>query len=294
MAARRSAERVAGETATNSDMSQAHAPAPDTNRTTSGLSGAGRETRDNAGRTQGGPDRPDQAVADRAVADRAVANQARSNPPLQQQGQLDEALANQGQSDLLRADQIRSGRSRAARTRAAGRMTARQSTQVLRDFQRGKVYEAEHLVQRIFDRSAEYPMVEVAGSHLALPVERRFGSIDAVQQYVSQVLALRWVRNTWRRAATAVTVRERAGGAQAHYLRPGAIMAVPGRRANSTWALRELVILHEISHHLADTIEIAHGAAFVDRLLTLVDGVVGPEAALLLRVTMVDSGVRVS
>lgn len=249
MAARRSAERVARETTSNPDRSQ---------------------------------------------ATRAVADQARSNPPRQQHGQGADALADQGPSDLLRADQIRSARSRAARTRAAGRMTARHSTQLLRDFQRGKVYEAEHLVQRIFDRSAEYPMVEVAGSHLALPVERRFGSIDAVQQYVSQVLALRWVRNTWRRAATSVTVRERAGGAQAQYLRPGAIMAVPGRRAHSTWALRELVILHEISHHLADTIEIAHGATFVDRLLTLVDGVVGPEAALLLRVTMVDAGVRVS
>ncbi len=172
-------------------------------------------------------------------------------------------------------------------------MTARQQGPLLRDFQRSKVYEAEHLVQRVFDRSADYPVVEVAGSHLALPVERRFGSIDAVQQYVDQVLALRWVRNTWRRASTPVTVRERAGGAQAHYLRPGAIMAVPGGRANSTWALRELVILHEISHHLADTVEIAHGAAFVDRLLTLLDGIIGPEAALLLRVTMVDVGVRV-
>ena len=205
----------------------------------------------------------------------------------------DQTQPDQARADQVRADQIRSGRTTAARTRAAGRMTARQSAQVLRDFQRSRVYEAEHLVQRIFDRSAEYPVVQVAGSHLTLPVERRFGSIDAVQQYVDQVLRLRWVRNTWRRASTSVTVRERAGGAQAHYLRPGAIMAVPGHRANSTWALRELVILHEIAHHLADSVEIAHGAAFVDRLLTLVDGVIGPEAALLLRVNMVDVGVRV-
>jgi putative metallohydrolase (TIGR04338 family) len=68
-------------------------------------------------------------------------------------------------------------------------------------------------------------------------------------------------------------------------------MAVPGYRAGSGWALRELVILHELAHHLAEDIEIAHGGAFVDRLLTLVDGIVGPEAALLLRVTMLDVGV---
>lgn len=163
-----------------------------------------------------------------------------------------------------------------------------------RDFQRSRVYDAEHLVHRIFDRSAEFPVIEVAGSHLTLPVERRFGSIDAVQRYVEAVLALGWVGRTWARASLPVTVRERSGAAQAHYQRAGAVMAVPGHRAGSGWALRELVILHELAHHLAPGVEIAHGGLFVDRLLELVDGVIGPEAALLLRVTMLDVGVEIS
>ena len=163
----------------------------------------------------------------------------------------------------------------------------------LRDFQRSRVYDAEHLVHRIFDRSAEFPVVGVAGSRLTLPVERKFGSIDAVQRYVESVLTLAWVVSTWERAAAPVYVRERSGGGQAHYQRIGSVMAVPGYRAGSGWALRELVILHELAHHLAPDIEIAHGGAFVDRLLTLVDGIVGPEAALLLRVTMLDVGVKI-
>jgi putative metallohydrolase (TIGR04338 family) len=167
------------------------------------------------------------------------------------------------------------------------------SRSTLRDFQRSRVYDAEHLVHRIFDRSAEFPVVDVAGSRLTLPAERRFGSIDAVQRYVDNVLALVWVGATWGRAAAPVFVRERSGGGQAHYQRIGSIMAVPGYRAGSAWALRELVILHELSHHLVDDIEIAHGGPFVDRLLTLVDGIVGPEAALLLRVTMLDVGVKI-
>jgi putative metallohydrolase (TIGR04338 family) len=57
--------------------------------------------------------------------------------------------------------------------------------------------------------------------------------------------------------------------------------------------LRELVILHELAHHLGDDVEIPHGGAFVGRLLDLVDGIVGPEAALLLRVTMLDVGVEI-
>ena len=163
----------------------------------------------------------------------------------------------------------------------------------LRDFQRAKVYDAEHLVHRIFDRSAEYPVIEVAGSHLTLPVERRFGTIDAVQSYAEGVLALGCIRSTWDRAVVPVHVRERAGARQAHYQRVRSVMAVPGYRAGSGWALRELVILHELAHHLAPDLEVAHGGAFVDRMITLVDGVIGPEAALLLRVTMADVGVVV-
>lgn len=160
-----------------------------------------------------------------------------------------------------------------------------------RDGQRSRVYEAEHLVHRILDRSADYPVVQIAGSTLTLPPERHFGSVEAVQSYVDRVLALNWVRAGWPRAATPVRVRERGGSTQAHYERAGSVIAVPGHRTGSGWALRELVILHELAHHLAPGAEPAHGGAFVDRALTLVDGVVGAEVAFLMRVTMVDTGV---
>ena len=163
-----------------------------------------------------------------------------------------------------------------------------------RDAQRSRVYDAEHLVHRLFDRSGEYPMIEVAGSRLTLPVERRFASINSVKSYVDQVLALGWVRATWARAGVPVVVRGRAGDSQAHYERAGAVMAVPTHRGNSAWAMRELVVLHELSHHLADGPEVAHGPEFVNRMLTVVDGIIGPEAALLLRVTLLDVGVRMA
>lgn len=163
----------------------------------------------------------------------------------------------------------------------------------LRDFQRSRVYDAEHLVHRIFDRSLDYPVIDVVGSRITLPIERKFGSIDSVQRYVDGVVALTWVQQAWARASVQVTVRERAGAAQAHYQRVGSVMAVPGHRAGSAWALRELVILHELAHHLADQVEIAHGGPFVERLLELVDGIIGPEGALLMRVTMLDVGVAI-
>ena len=165
---------------------------------------------------------------------------------------------------------------------------------ISRDGQRARVYDAEHLVHRLFDRSGEYPLIEVAGSRVTLPVERRFASIESVQSYVDQVLALGWVRATWPRAGVPVVVRGRAGDSRAHYERAGAVMAVPTHRGRSAWAMRELVVLHELSHHLADGPEVAHGPEFVGRMLTVIDGIIGPEAALLLRVTLLDNGVRVA
>ncbi len=162
------------------------------------------------------------------------------------------------------------------------------------DRQRTKVYEAEALVRRIFDRSVDYPMVDVAGSHLTLPPERRFASLESVQRYVDAVLALAWVGARWRRTSVPILVRVRAGQTRAHYERLPAVIAVPLHEGGSAWALRELVLLHEIAHHLADAAdEPAHGADFTGRMVELVGGIVGDEAALLLRVTLMESGAAV-
>ncbi len=162
-----------------------------------------------------------------------------------------------------------------------------------RDDQRSLVYDAEHLVHRLLDRSADFPVIEVAGSRLTLPVERHFGSLAAVQQFCDRVLALPSVVGRWPRAGVRVTVRPRQGPRSAHYERDGAVIAVPGTERGDRWALRELVVLHELAHHLADGDEPAHGPAFTGRLVELADLVMGPEAALLLRVTFGENGVRV-
>lgn len=161
------------------------------------------------------------------------------------------------------------------------------------DLQRAKVYEAEALVRRIFDRSAEFPMVEVANSRVTLPPERKFASLDSLQTYVDRVLALNWIRERWDRSSVPVRVRSRAGQQRAHYERTPAVIAVPLHRGGTAWALRELVVLHEIAHHLAEAQEVDHGPLFTGRLIQLVDGVIGAEAAFLLRVMFLDVGAQV-
>ncbi|MEV6556737.1 TIGR04338 family metallohydrolase [Nocardia sp. NPDC051756] len=166
----------------------------------------------------------------------------------------------------------------------------------VRDTQRAKVYDAEQLVRGMFDRADEHGSrtVELYGSHLTLPIERRFASVESVQNYADKVLALNWVRGQWDRAGTAVRVRSRAGTAAAHYEAEDAVLAVPLHTGSRAWALRELVILHELAHHLESNVGAVapHGPEFCTRYLELVDGIIGPEAALVLRATMLGCGVR--
>ncbi|MBD0321859.1 MAG: TIGR04338 family metallohydrolase [Aldersonia sp.] len=165
-----------------------------------------------------------------------------------------------------------------------------------RDVQRAKVYDAEQLVRTVFDRADQHGLrvVEVLGSSITLPIERKFASVESVQSYVDKVLALNWIRAHWPHASTAVRVRARAGTTAAHYESDTATLAVPLHSGNTAWALRELVVLHELAHHLDDDpAEAAHGPTFCARYLELVDGIIGSEAAFLLRATLIECGARV-
>jgi putative metallohydrolase (TIGR04338 family) len=155
-----------------------------------------------------------------------------------------------------------------------------------RDTQRAKVYAAEEFVRTLFDRAAEHGnnVVEFFGTQLTLPPEGRFATVTAVQRYVDEVLA-------HVGADRALTVRARRGVTAAHYERSddGATIAVPDHR--STWALRELVVLHEIAHHLSEA-EPPHGPEFVAAFCELAEAVMGPEVAHVLRVVYAKEGVR--
>lgn len=162
-----------------------------------------------------------------------------------------------------------------------------------RDVQRTKVYAAEVFIRTLFDRAAQSGSrsVEFFGAALTLPPEARFGSVAAVQCYVDNVLALAAVRGRWPDAA-ALTVRARRGTTAAHYEKVGeaGTIAVPDQRGVE-WALRELVVLHEIAHHLCD-VRPPHGPQFVATFCELAEMVMGPELGYVLRVVFAKEGVR--
>jgi putative metallohydrolase (TIGR04338 family) len=162
-----------------------------------------------------------------------------------------------------------------------------------RDSQRAKVYAAEEFVRTLFDRAAEHGSrsVEFFGTQLTLPPEARFGSVPAVQRYVDEVLELPAVRRQWP-AVAPLMVRARRASTAAHYEnRDGTgVIAVPDL-AIADWAMRELVVLHEIAHHLCDA-QPPHGPQYVATLCTLTELVMGPELGHVLRVVYAKEGVR--
>jgi putative metallohydrolase (TIGR04338 family) len=162
----------------------------------------------------------------------------------------------------------------------------------VRDTQRAKVYAAEEFVRTLFDRADEHGnrVVEFFGTQLTLPPEGRFGSTVSVQRYVDDVLDMAAIRERWP-GREPLAVRARRGVTAAHYERAddGAGVAVPDGRTR--WALRELVVLHEIAHHLCDA-EPPHGPEFIATFCDLAGVVMGPEVAHVLRVVYTKEGVR--
>lgn len=161
-----------------------------------------------------------------------------------------------------------------------------------RDVQRSRVYAAEEFVRTLFDRAAAHSSrtIDFFGEQITLPPEGRFASVDAVQRYVDAVLSLPAVAQRWPHCG-AVRVRPRRAVTAAHYENTGATatIAVP---AAERWALRELVVLHEIAHHVGDGHGPAHGTAFIDAFCGLAEVVMGPEVAHVLRVVYAKEGVR--
>jgi putative metallohydrolase (TIGR04338 family) len=168
-----------------------------------------------------------------------------------------------------------------------------QSGHTPRDVGRARFYAAERLVLGMFDRAGSNRTVQLAGTELTLPAEARFASVESVRDHVIRVLDLPGVRERFDRASQPVTVRERRGHRSAHYeSMSGQVpqIAIPSA-TGGRWALRELVVLHEIAHHLDDPATPAHGRSFAITLTDLVGLVLGPEAGLVYRVVLSDSDV---
>ena len=154
-----------------------------------------------------------------------------------------------------------------------------------RDAQRARVYRAEDAWAALLDAARQGAVLAtVGGSAVTLPAERRLGSLDAAEAYCRRVLALPPVAAVAGELEPPV-LRPRRGVRSAHWEPPG-VVALPVPRHGEPWALRETVVLHELAHHVGERTgrTRGHRPPYPALLLHLVEAVLGPEAALALRV----------
>lgn len=158
----------------------------------------------------------------------------------------------------------------------------------MRDSQKSKVYHAEDILRTVMDRALDNPLFTIEGISLTLPPEAKFSSVEDVQRYVDRVINLPSVVEQY--GASTVRVRSRKGQRLAHY-ESGGVIAVPEN--GSRWALREIVILHELAHHF-DRTRPAHGPKFTGTFINLLGLVMGPEMGLLARILYSHNEVKVA
>ena len=123
------------------------------------------------------------------------------------------------------------------------------------DPHRQRVYEGEFRVREFLDRANHprnpFPEVELFGTKVRMPMERKFASVESIQAYCDKVLALPSIREEFPRASSPVRVRSRKGDKFAHCEFTGVIAIPMGGGGTDAWACRELVVLHELAHHLS-------------------------------------------
>ena len=144
------------------------------------------------------------------------------------------------------------------------------------------MYAAEDQWSEALNRGGK---VDFHGSIIEVPVQRRFGELEAIATYVDWVVSHPRVIEAFGVVAP-VSVRARKGQLKAHYEAEAQVIAIP---LDTAWAARESVVLHELTHHIVmssyGTDDPAHGPRFTASMCTLVECTLGPEAALLLRAT---------
>jgi putative metallohydrolase (TIGR04338 family) len=135
------------------------------------------------------------------------------------------------------------------------------------------------------------PLVTIDAIPLTLPPEARFARVDDVQRYVDRILASQSIIDIFGHRPPVTVRARRSAKPKAHYEPDRAVIAIP-EVGPARKMLRELVVLHELAHHLDTSTGPVHGEAFLDAYLTLLEVAMAPQAALALRLVFAHHGVQ--
>lgn len=151
---------------------------------------------------------------------------------------------------------------------------------------RQKVYNAEFTLRDIFSNSTVTRTTNVKGMTLTLPDERRFGALETVQAYADAVIDM--VNHKYPAKRVAVVEGRKSLRRKAYW--DWKQIVLPQREVTS-WAWREIVVLHEIAHHL--TPGAGHNEEFCGAFIYLLSEVMGPEAGWLMTILLADNQIEI-
>ena len=138
-------------------------------------------------------------------------------------------------------------------------------------------FEIRHLLETAEKR--EVWSYDFYGHKMQLPRERNFADVESIQRYVAAVCDLSQVRATFPSLRTPEVV-ERRGGRFADYVPLKNQIRIHTRERNQRWAMREVVVLHELAH--ACSPGDSHGKNFRGAFVYLVGEAMGPELATIM------------
>lgn len=150
------------------------------------------------------------------------------------------------------------------------------------DYGRSAVYSAENQVSRVVNRGGS---VDFFGSTLHVPMQRKFGDIEGVVEYLRALRECSWGHGQ----TPTPNILPSRSLRKATWVHPNTIR-LP---TTSDWALTEMVVLHEYAHHVTfyEHDATGHGIEFRNCLVDLVSDAIAPEAGLLLTAALDQAGV---
>jgi len=154
-----------------------------------------------------------------------------------------------------------------------------------------KIYQVEFALRDILDVANEGDRTyRIAGMELTMPVEYKFGELDHIQKYANAVIRDYNGRHDTRHNKVRVVEGRKSLHRKAYYTHSMARITLP-QRDRGSWAWRQVVVLHEIAHHLASCH--GHGVEFARVMLDLLENYVGPQAGLVYMILLDKEGITI-
>lgn len=149
-----------------------------------------------------------------------------------------------------------------------------------------RVYNAEFALRDIFSNCTVSRTAVVHGTTVTLPDERRFGALETVQAYADAVIDM--VGHHYGVKPVKVIEGRKSLRRKAYWDWDRIVLP---KRDVTSWAWREIVVLHELAHHM--TPGAGHNTEFCAAFVHLLKEIMGPEAGWLMTVLLADNGIEI-